>query len=104
MQKATKVNKTDYDRILDYNEPQFNYYKLAEELAELSEVVLKRYGKKPDHKPSIEKLIEESGDVLVRLKILIRMEGIQKNVVARKRQKLNQLIGYIEKGKYKGGV
>jgi NTP pyrophosphatase (non-canonical NTP hydrolase) len=98
------INKKDYKRVLAYNEPKFNYYKLAEELAELQEVVLKRYGKKEEHKPPLSKLIEEAGDVMVRLKLIIRMEDIEKEVVARKRQKLNQLIQYIEEGKYRKGV
>lgn len=90
--------------ILAYNRPEFNYLKLAEELAELSEVVIKRYLKKEENKPPLSKLVEEVGDVLLRLKILSRMENISLDINIRVINKTAKLLEYIDEGKYKGGV
>lgn len=90
--------------ILDYNEPNFNYVKLAEELAELSEVVLKRYIKKEKNKPPLYKIVEEAGDVILKLRILSRMEDISDDINKRVLFKTEKLLGYIKEGKYKGGV
>ena len=91
-------------RILEYNNPEFNYIKLAEELAELSEVVLKMYVKNLENRPPMSKLIEEMGDVLLRMRILAIQEKINVAVNERVEQKANKLMEYIEQGKYKGGV
>lgn len=91
-------------QILIYNRSDYQYVKLAEELAELLEVVIKRYLKKPENKPSIEKLIEEMGDVLLRMKLLAEMENIKEEVNTRMHAKCTKLLTYIAEGKYKGGV
>jgi len=78
--------------------------KLAEELAELSEVVLKMYLKKAEHKPPKERLVEEIGDVILRLKILSKMENISFDVNARVQKKTFQILQWIDEGKYKGGA
>lgn len=90
--------------ILAYNKPEFQYIKLAEELAELSEVIIKRYLKKDPHKPPIEKIIEELGDVKLRIELLIAQENIHYHVEDRILQKSNKLLNYIDNGEYKGGV
>ena len=90
--------------ILNYNTPEFNYIKLAEELAELSEVILKRYLKKEEHKPPIERVIEELGDVLLRMKVLATQEGITFDVNARLQKKTFQILQWIDDCKYKGGA
>lgn len=90
--------------ILDYNAPDYNYIKLAEELAELQEVIIKRYLKKEAFKPPMAKVIEEVGDVVLRLKVLSRMEGIAVPIANRVNEKSTKLLSYIDAGKYKGGV
>lgn len=92
------------DNIIKYNTPSYNYIKLAEELAELQEVIIKRYLKKPENAPPIEKVIEEAGDVLLRIAILGKMENIYEAVGERMETKADQLQNYINEGKYKGGV
>ena len=49
------------------NLESFNYTKLAEELAELSEVVLKMNNKGVDKRPNKQLFIEEAGDVMIRI-------------------------------------
>lgn len=65
--------------------------KVAEELAELSEVLIKRITRKEGFKPSLEKLIEELGDVFFRSHCLIAKLGIHEKVEDRIRQKSIQV-------------
>lgn len=90
--------------ILDYNKPEYQYIKLAEELSELQEVVIKKYLKRPENQPTMAKIIEEMGDVLLRMKILATQEDIQDAVNTRMGEKIKKLLGYIDEQKYKGGV
>lgn len=90
--------------VLGYNKPSYNYIKLAEELAELQEVIIKRYLKKEEYKPPMAKVIEEMGDVYLRLNILAEQEGIKMEVAERVHEKGKKLLDYIDAGKYKGGV
>lgn len=95
---------TTIERILDYNTEKGDYGKLMEELAELSEVVVKSYIKVEGHKPPIEKVVEEIGDVLLRIDIIIRRLNIEEAVTERIENKLKKLTGYMDEGLYKGGV
>ena len=65
--------------------------KVAEGLAELSEVLIKRITRKEGFKPSLEKLIEELGDVFFRSHCLIAKLGIHEKVEDRIRQKSMQV-------------
>jgi NTP pyrophosphatase (non-canonical NTP hydrolase) len=65
--------------------------KVAEELAELSEVLIKRVTRTKELKPPIEKLIEELGDVFFRSHCLIAKLGIHEKVEDRIRQKSIQV-------------
>lgn len=65
--------------------------KVAEELAELSEVLIKRITRKEGFKPSLEKLIEELGDVFFRSHCLIAKLGIHEKIEDRIRQKSMQV-------------
>ena len=96
--------KEDILKILEYNKPEFNYIKLGEELAELSEVVIKRFLRKDPHKPPLAKIVEECGDVLLRIRILSAMEGLDDEINERQNQKKEKLLKYIANGEYKGGV
>lgn len=62
--------------------------KLLEEMAELSEVLLKRLTKSEELKPPVEKVVEEMGDVVFRMECLIKKLNISMVVNNR----------YIEKG------
>lgn len=61
--------------------------KVVEELSELSEVLVKRLTRKEGQKPSVEKIIEEIGDVHFRTRCLIEKLGISEQVEARILQK-----------------
>lgn len=95
---------TSIQRIIKHNTPKYNYVKLAEELAELQEVVLKRYVKKPENAPSIDRLIEEMSHVLLRMKIIAIQEDIQDKVNIGMSNKCEQLMEYISEGKYKNHI
>ena len=65
--------------------------KVMEEMAELNEVLIKRVTKKGDMKPPEEKVVEEMGDLLFRMKILQRNMGIEHKVAERFRSKSQQI-------------
>lgn len=82
------------------NEKNYNYLKLAEELNELSEVLIKKITKEGGlHEPSEEKLVEEAGDVFLRLAVLMTMLGEEKVF-----DRINKKVAHLEerKDKYKG--
>ena len=89
---------------LKVNNSTYNHSKLLEELLELSEVLIKMTNKTAKKQPPKEKLVEEVGDVLLRLEVLIIKEGIEKDVEKRINDKIGQLGGYLIEGKYKGGI
>lgn len=90
--------------IIKNNSPKYNYSKLCEELFELGEVCSKMINKKSEAAPSKEKLIEELGDVYLRIYIICKQENIIEKVDERINAKLEQLNKYISEGKYKGGL
>ncbi len=96
------------DDIIKYlaktNTSDFNKLKLVEELSELMEVLVKSHTKHPDNKPKMEKIVEELGDVSVRMAIFALEYGLEEAIEDRMYEKLTQLYGYIKAGKYKGGV
>lgn len=96
----TKIVKN----IAEYNTKQYNYSKLCEELFELGEVCMKTINKKQKSQPPIEKIIEEVGDVIVRIRVLCQVEGIFGPVSNRIGEKLNQIQKSIDKQQYKGGI
>lgn len=90
--------------LTESNEEEYNYLKAAEELNELSEVLLKKVIKKGGPKePADNMIIEEIGDVYIRLEILSNMFGNQA-VQDRISDKLNKYRQYIKEGKYKGRI
>jgi hypothetical protein len=93
--------KKFFTQLTSTNDKMYNKTKLLEELAELNEKVLKSINKHPDHKPSQNEIIEEIGDVFIRLMMYSVSEGIsdeqiQKRVI----EKSNKFIGYITQGIY----
>lgn len=86
------------------NRPEYNLLKLGEELAELQEVVLKTHLKIPEKRPPIEKMIEEVGDVVFRLGVLIKQYDIQDKIGERIDFKVGKFLSFFEEGKYKGGI
>jgi NTP pyrophosphatase (non-canonical NTP hydrolase) len=86
------------------NRPEYNILKCCEELTELQEVLLKYHLKIPEKKPPIEKVIEEAGDVIFRLAVVVEQFNIFDEVGDRIREKVEKLIEYYKQGKYKGGI
>lgn len=100
---------TNYINIINHlaenNEKGYNEHKLLEELAELNEVLIKRIVKKgTDKEPSEEHLVEEMGDVLIRIEVLAKQLEVSKFVSQRYDNKLTKYQEYIETGKYKGRI
>lgn len=73
--------------------------KVMEEMAELNEVLIKRITKSEDLKPPVEKVIEEMGDLLFRMKILATNMGIEDQVADRFQAKADQIDEWF-KNKY----
>lgn len=98
----------DYDETIlllaKTNRHDYNTLKLCEELTELQENLLKSHLKVPEKKPSEAQIVEELGDVMVRLLIYIEQNNLLEAVEARIQYKLTKLQGYYEQGKYKGGI
>lgn len=90
--------------IIENNKREYNYLKLIEELTELNEVLIKRITKKSENAPSKDKLIEEMGDVLLRMKVVAQLENISADVNKRVNDKADKIVNSIYKGKYKGGI
>lgn len=85
----------------DYN---YNIDKVVEELLELAEVLVKRRLKEGTPKnPSDESIIEEIGDVKIRLEVLEILFGVD-NVNKRVRDKITKYLQYYNEGKYKGRI
>lgn len=102
------LGNEDCDSTIDYlvknNLPEKNLGKLAEECAELLEVLLKCMTRGEGRKPKREKIVEELGDVMVRAFIYIIQNNMDDEVSERMKNKLIQLQEWIDQGKYKGGV
>ena len=82
--------KNDYDYLLR---------KTCEELTELMELLLKTLNKKEDKRPSLESIVEEIGDVEMRLLMLKNRMKISPDMIdARKIYKANKFITYLKEG------
>jgi len=68
-----------------------NLGKLAEECAELLEVILKMMTRSEDMKPPLEKLVEELGDVTYRARVFIKQNGLEQAIMDRWAFKSKQL-------------
>lgn len=87
------------------NNHSFNLTKLAEELAELSEVVLKMNNKNQEKQPNKQLFIEETGDILIRALIAGFMlfpeeDKLLDKLSARVEFKIKKMIEIIKAGKY----
>jgi hypothetical protein len=86
----------DIDKIIAHSDKPYHYLKLLEELAELQEVIVKRLTKSEKHRPPIAKIIEEAGDVLVRINVISVIEDITEEVFERYDQKVLQISKEID--------
>lgn len=90
--------------LIAYNSEMKNILKVVEECSELSEVMTKLITKREDLRPSKEKIAEEMGDVLFRIKVAAEMLGLTQAVEDRQDEKAAQVQAYINEHKYKGGA
>lgn len=89
------INKKIAKQIASYNDEEYNFLKLAEELSELNEVVIKSVTKSKKSKPSKAKLVEECGDVLVRIFLLSEMLEFDEELQERIDYKIEQILANI---------
>lgn len=102
---TVKSHEEVFKYLLDNNRPEYNYLKLAEELAELQEVVIKKITKHPSRQPSIDKFIEEMSDVTLRINLLAYKLGIKEDIEKYIKNKLEKrFAGYINDSLYVGGI
>lgn len=64
------------NRCCEINDPEYNFHKIIEELAEFQEAIVKQKTKHPDNpdKPSKKSMIKEFGDVMYRGVIYLMQE------------------------------
>jgi NTP pyrophosphatase (non-canonical NTP hydrolase) len=86
------------------NRLDYNILKTCEELAELQEVLLKYHLKTPDKKPDIQNIIDEIGDVAIRIMALTEALHVEENLNHRFQIKANKFMEYYKQGLYKGGI
>ena len=89
-------------RISKYNTWQYNHLKAIEELTELQQELIKKVTKRGGPKePPDQAVVDEIGDVFIRIQILSYMyPGVPKRI----KEKLTKLEGYLKEGKYKGSI
>lgn len=109
MYKNKVTNNLEASRLFRHiakiNDEKFLLAKTCEELTELQEVLLKMLNKIDPHKPSKGRLIEEIGDVYIRLEMLIERFKIDPlHIASRRIYKANKFIGYLNEGKYKNNI
>lgn len=98
----TNQTKT-LNALITLNDKGYNILKACEELAELQEKLLKKYVKAGTPKePSDESVVEEIGDVFIRLSVIEQL--FQASTQARVEFKLNKFEEYLKEGKYKGRI
>ena len=71
--------------------------KVLEESIEMNEVLIKRETKHDEMRPLDSKLIEEMGDLLFRMDILIEKMGIRDQVKARYDEKAQEITEWFRK-------
>ena len=92
------MNKELIKQIAQRNTKEYNLHKASEEMQELG-LVLTQYLVKPD-KVDEQEIIDEIGDVIIRLHILKTIFPKEK-IKERIKQKLNKYAEYIENNTYK---
>lgn len=91
------TNEEIYDYLVKNNGEKYNLHKASEECQELG-LVLNQYLLKPD-KVDPQEIIDEIGDVIIRVEILSRMFPLER-IQGRVNYKLNKYQEYIDHKKY----
>ena len=90
-------NKELIKYLVENNDYKYNLLKTAEELNELSTILLQYVNK--DNKIDKQKIIEEIGDSIIRITVLKKLFN-KKKINSRINFKLNKLKSYIKENKY----
>ena len=85
--------------LVENNDYKYNLLKTAEELQELSLVLTQMALKK--EKVDKQEVIDEIGDVIIRLNVLFHLFSLKK-ISKRVKFKLNKLKSYVKENKYIG--
>ena len=86
-----RTNKEIIDIIVSHNSEEYDLLKLAEECTELSEVLIKMVTKPNRKEEKIPHLIEELGDVKLRMDILVSKLNVEEEVYIRVNSKLDYI-------------
>ena len=92
------LDQTVVDHMVAHNGVKYNLRKAAEEFQELALVLMQKTNKKDDFVDNQE-IIDERGDVIIRLEVLKKlfpMDQINQRVA----DKMDKFRGYIETKKY----
>lgn len=87
--------------LVENNDYKYNLLKTAEELQELSLAITQLINK--PNKVDEQEIIDELGDVKIRLKVIQHFFS-RKKVKERIKFKLDKFRSYIKEDKYKGGI
>lgn len=90
------------DELFEYNSKKYNIRKCAEEASELATVLLQLLNKwdSPDKRPTIQEIVDEIGDLEIRLPVLRKIFGNQL-VNERIRHKTANYSKYMKQKLYK---
>lgn len=110
--KDIELTEDQYNELfeaIEANTFDFTVLKLVEELAELQEKLIKFHLKSPAHKPKLKEILDEIGDVEIRIAMFLdKVENdnydVDEYIQERISKKMMKLHGYFKEGKYKGGL
>lgn len=91
------------NELVEKNTESGNLHKAVEELSELTTALAQYIVKDKNREARKQDVIDEIGDVEIRLNILKKMFN-EEEVDKRVSFKLNKLKSYLDKGKYKGRI
>lgn len=111
-EEDTELSESEYEEVVDAlkkNTTEFTTLKLIEELAELQEKLIKFHLKSASHKPKMNEILDEIGDVGLRVTLFLDHHTTDdfdpgEYVDERVEKKIKKLHGYYKEGKYKGGL
>lgn len=97
------VNRTLVLHLASTNDRKYNIEKLLEEMFEVGEKLMKQKTKSEKYKPNDSDVIEELGDLQIRLAVVIEQYGLEA-VQKRINDKSASLIKRADTGEYRGGL
>ena len=103
------MNENFYKELIAYNstkygQDKYNWEKLNEELAELLTLTTKKMTKNKNNQPKDSEIIDEIGDVIIRIHAIVELNDWGKKVGERILYKKEKLTNYILNGQFKGGI